>query len=75
MKRERYRRPMRVSIDRERCQGHGRCYSLAPALFDEDDEGQGVVLGSGAVAEAQVPAASLAEANCPESAIVIEKDT
>ena len=31
---------MRVVIDTERCTGHGRCYSLAPAVFtDDDDEG------------------------------------
>jgi ferredoxin len=36
-------RRMRVRIDPERCQGHLRCSSLAPAVFDTDDEGKGVV--------------------------------
>ncbi|HVW80029.1 MAG TPA: ferredoxin [Mycobacteriales bacterium] len=64
---------MRVSIDSAKCQGHGRCYSLAPQVFDEDDEGQGFVIGSGDVAADQEAAVYLAEANCPEGAVVIEK--
>lgn len=64
---------MRVSIDSEKCQGHGRCYTLAPALFGEDDEGNGMVIGAGEVPEDEVDAAYLAEANCPENAVVIEK--
>jgi ferredoxin len=64
---------MRVSINSEKCQGHGRCYTLAPELFGEDEDGNGMVLGTGDVADDRVNAAYLAEANCPESAIVIEK--
>ena len=40
---------MKVQIDPERCQGHGRCYDLAPGLFGDDDEGFGQVLGDGIV--------------------------
>ncbi|TMR96272.1 ferredoxin [Nonomuraea basaltis] len=36
---------MKVRIDPERCQGHGRCYHL----FTEDDEGYGQVIGDGVV--------------------------
>ena len=35
---------MKVSIDEQKCSGHGRCYTLSPALFDCDDEGFPVVL-------------------------------
>ena len=28
---------MRISFDQEKCQGHGRCYALAPELFDADE--------------------------------------
>src|SRR3546814_10183679 len=35
---------MRIEIDGDRCSGHGRCYSLAPDVFDCDDEGYGRVL-------------------------------
>ena len=30
---------MRVHVDPEKCQGHNRCYALAPELFDVDDLG------------------------------------
>ncbi|KAB8193969.1 ferredoxin [Nonomuraea phyllanthi] len=60
---------MKVLIDPERCQGHGRCYDLAPGLFVEDDEGYGLVAGDGGVAPEQEQAARLAVANCPERAI------
>ena len=30
---------MKVQINPELCQGHGRCYDLAPGLFGADDEG------------------------------------
>jgi ferredoxin len=32
---------VKVQISSERCQGHGRCYDLAPDLFGDDDEGYG----------------------------------
>ena len=60
---------MKVQIDSERCQGHGRCYDLVPSLFGEDDEGYGQVLGDGAVPPLHEREARLAVANCPERAI------
>ncbi|WP_043618886.1 ferredoxin [Nonomuraea candida] len=60
---------MKLSIDPGRCQGHGRCHTLAPELFGEDDEGYGQVLGDGLVPPDGERAARLAVANCPERAI------
>jgi ferredoxin len=60
---------MRLQIDPERCQGHGRCYDLVPALFGDDDEGFGKVLGDGTVSADNERDARLAVANCPERAI------
>ncbi|GAA3127741.1 ferredoxin [Planomonospora alba] len=60
---------MRIRIDPERCQGHGRCYDLSPELFADDDEGYGQVIGDGAVPADREPAARLAVSNCPERAI------
>ena len=65
---------MRVRVDRERCTGHGRCYSLAPELFEPDDYGDSVVVGDGSVPAGLEDKARLAEANCPERAIVVEED-
>jgi ferredoxin len=66
---------MKVRIDPERCQGHGRCYDLAPALFGEDDEGYGQVLGDGAVPPGKERDARLAEVNCPEHAITASEES
>jgi ferredoxin len=60
---------VKVRISPERCQGHGRCYDLAPSLFGEDDEGYGTVLSDGAVPPGQEQDARRAELNCPEHAI------
>ncbi|MGE3835586.1 MAG: ferredoxin [Acidimicrobiia bacterium] len=63
---------MKVTVDRSRCTGHGRCYVLVPEVFSADDDGYSVVL------EQEVPAelesrAQLGEANCPERAITCER--
>lgn len=60
---------MKVQINPELCQGHGRCYDLAPGLFGADDEGYGKVLGDGTVPPDAEKDADLAAANCPEQAI------
>jgi ferredoxin len=65
---------VKVQIDSERCQGHGRCYDLAPGLFGEDDEGFGQVLGDGVVPPGLEPEARLAVANCPERAVEIVEE-
>lgn len=64
---------MKVAIDAERCQGHGRCFSLAPDLFGFDDLGNGVVLGDGTLSDQTLELAQLAQSNCPEHAIFIEE--
>jgi ferredoxin len=64
---------MRIVLDTEKCQGHGRCWGLAPALFDSDDNGNAVLRGDGTVPEGQEEAARLAEENCPEYAITVEQ--
>ena len=64
---------MKVSIEAEKCQGHNRCYALAPELFDVDDYGQAVVVGDGTVTPDLAEKARLAVANCPEFAISIEE--
>ncbi len=66
---------MKLRIDSERCQGHGRCYDLVPDLFGEDDEGYGMVLGTGIVPADKVQEARRAVANCPERAIDLLEET
>jgi ferredoxin len=62
-----------VQIDSAKCQGHGRCYDLAPELFTEDEEGYGQLVGDGRIGDGNEEKARLAVANCPESAISIEE--
>jgi ferredoxin len=64
---------VRVHVDRERCQGHNRCYALAPELFDVDDLGNAFELNDGLVPEGLEDKARLAVANCPEYAISISE--
>jgi ferredoxin len=63
---------MRVHVDQEKCQGHNRCFAIAPELFDVDDYGQSHELNDGIVLPDQEDKARLAAANCPEYAIVID---
>ena len=64
---------MKVWIDPDKCQGHGRCYDLAPEVFTDDEEGYGQVIGDGTVPAEYEAQARLAVKNCPESAIAIEE--
>lgn len=63
---------MRVQLDTEKCQGHNRCYALAPELFDVDDYGTAVLLVEGEIPAELEEKARLAVANCPEYAITID---
>ena len=64
---------MRIRVDRERCQGHSRCYSLAPEVFDVDEDGFATVLIEGDLPASLEEKAALAAANCPERAISVEE--
>ena len=65
---------MKVQINPELCQGHGRCYDIAPDLFGDDDEGYGLVLGDGIIAQEAEHDARLAVLNCPEQAIELSEE-
>lgn len=62
---------MKVKVDHQRCQGHARCYALAPELFELDDSGYirpgdvEVPLGKEALAQRAVRA-------CPERALSMQ---
>lgn len=64
-------RTLRVHVDPDRCQGHSRCKSLAPELFDLDDYGNAHAAGDGIVPPELEDKAWLARANCPEDAVII----
>ena len=63
---------MKVVLDTQICTGHGRCYALAPEVFEPDDVGRCSIV----VAEPspdQRDAARRAVASCPEEALRIEE--
>jgi ferredoxin len=60
---------MRLTLDSEVCAGHGRCYELAPELFEPDDEGHAVLLVDGELSSQDEAAAQVAVRNCPERAL------
>jgi ferredoxin len=64
---------VKIRIDPDRCQGHARCYALAPELFAVDDYGQASVIVD-EVPPALEDRAGLAVANCPEYAIELVGD-
>jgi ferredoxin len=61
---------LHVDIDRGRCAGHGRCYVLAPDVFEPDDEGYAVPIDP---APRDHLAVRKAERNCPEQAVIVEE--
>ena len=65
---------MRIAIDAEKCEGHSRCYALAPDLVDVADLGYAFVLGTGAVPDGLEDRARLSVDNSPEFAITLEED-
>jgi ferredoxin len=63
---------VKLHVDADNCNGHGRCYTLAPDLLTSDDEGF-VTIRGGAI---EVPEdlrdlAENLEGSCPEGAITL----
>jgi ferredoxin len=64
----------KLSVDESRCMGHGRCYTVAPDLLADDEEGFVTLRGSSMpIADGQLGDAEAAEAACPERAITLER--
>ena len=62
---------MKVRVDSAKCEGHNRCYALAPHLFEVDEFGTSSVIGDGSVAPGDEALVQLVASNCPEFAIEI----
>jgi len=63
---------MRIVLDPEACTGHGRCYALAPDVYDADDEGHCVVRILGDVPDDLAAGARAGADNCPEHALTLD---
>jgi ferredoxin len=53
-----------ISVDSSRCQGHGKCYALAPDLLEPGDD-----LGRAAVISGPIDASDAAKLSQGEAAI------
>jgi ferredoxin len=65
---------MKICVVEEKCQGHNRCFVVAPDLFELDDYGYAHATKDGQVPDDQVEKAQLAIANCPENAIEVVEE-
>ena len=61
---------VRVTVDRERCQGSGSCLFHAPETFDQDETTKVVLLDGRDTDDAVRAAAN----SCPSGAITIEEN-
>ena len=66
---------VKIVVDSQKCQGHNRCFALAPDLVEVDEFGYATAIGDGEVPADLAEQAHLAEANCPEFAITLETGT
>lgn len=58
----------RISVDSSLCSGHGRCYEVAPKLFQADDDGYSQVIQPVVTGDDRELAERVA-ALCPELAV------
>ena len=67
---------MKVRIDETKCSGHGRCYVLAPDVYELDDDGYNADRGSTIeVAPGLAKRALVGVKNCPEAALIPIEDS
>ncbi|WP_330255578.1 ferredoxin [Nocardia sp. NBC_00565] len=64
---------MRISADRDRCEGHGMCEALLPNVFRVDETGTVRVLVD-EVAETDLADVRLAVDSCPVEALGLAPD-
>jgi ferredoxin len=64
---------MKVNVDETKCQGHSRCYIIAPEIFEVDDYGYSHSKFTDDLPKDLEEKAKLACENCPEFAIEISE--
>jgi ferredoxin len=64
---------VRLTVEWDRCTGHGRCYTLVPELFDADDLGYCSERGKSFEIPSGLDARAMAAVDgCPEMAIRVD---
>jgi ferredoxin len=64
---------MKATVRGDLCRGHGRCYTVAPDLLEDDDDEGFVTIRDQVidVPDDQVDAARDAAGSCPERALLL----
>jgi len=65
---------MKIRVNPNLCQGHNRCFSIAPELFAVDDYGLATAVNDGQVPAGIEGKAQLAIDNCPEFAVSVVEE-
>jgi ferredoxin len=65
---------MKIVINRAACSGHARCFSIAPKLFQLDDDGY-IAVDSFVVAPGDEALAQRGAFACPERALAVEDES
>jgi ferredoxin len=66
---------VKIRVDKERCMGHGRCWTVAPELLTYDEEGFVAIPADGMnVDPDQLGAAEEAVSSCPEEALSLVEE-
>jgi len=63
---------VKLRVLRDKCQGHARCHALAPELVVLDELGNAREASAAPVPPELEGKAFIAQANCPEAAILVE---
>jgi ferredoxin len=64
---------MQVTIS-DKCSGHGRCYAVAPDVYEVDEVGFNAMIGKTfEVGDDLAEQARLGAINCPEGAITVRE--
>ncbi|MGH8999214.1 MAG: ferredoxin [Acidimicrobiia bacterium] len=66
---------MKLVVDLDKCQGHGKCYLVAPGLFEPEDDWGRPRVTRPTIDDDDLACLDLAEeavSNCPEQAIRLE---
>ena len=65
---------MRVTVDHDRCEGHGLCTQAAPTIFSFDDDGElANAFADADVPDGLAPVAREAADVCPVAALLNEE--
>jgi ferredoxin len=65
---------MKINVNRSLCSGHARCWSLAPAIYQLDEEGY-IAVESFEVKPGDEALARRGARACPERALTVAEDT